>query len=99
MQNNSFNINNDYINIKQSTIITLNEYFQLVTEEGALDIKTTIQCDFADIPEKYQEVVLNILTSKYINKVSFGNNPFSQCKPVVKKKWWEFWRAKFFQLK
>jgi hypothetical protein len=48
-----------------------------------------------NIPEKYHEVALNILTAKYLNKVSFGDNPFSECKPIVKRKWWEFWKSKY----
>jgi hypothetical protein len=68
---------------------------ELLTEEGPIDVKTTIQCDFLDIPEKYHEVVLNMLTVKYLNKVSFGNNPFSECKPIVKRKWWQFWKKEY----
>ena len=37
---------------------------------------------------------MNVLTSKYINKVSYGENPFSQCKPLPKKKWYQFWKPK-----
>lgn len=95
MENNSFNINSDYINIKQATIITLNETFKLITDDGVILIDTTIQSDLANIPEKYHEVALNILTAKYLNKVSFGDNPFSECKPIVKRKWWEFWKSKY----
>jgi hypothetical protein len=93
-----YNLQNDYINIKTSTVVTLNEFFQLKTTDGPIDIKADIKCDFADIPEKYHEVVLNMLTSKYLNRVSFGNNPFSECKPIVKRKWYQFWKSKYFQL-
>ena len=90
-----YSLNADSILVKASTIVTLNEYFELLTEEGPIDVKTTIQCDFLDIPEKYHEVVLNMLTVKYLNKVSFGNNPFSECKPIIKRKWWQFWKKEY----
>jgi hypothetical protein len=90
-----YSLNMDSIVVKASTIVTLNEYFEVLTEDGPIDVKTTIQCDFVDIPEKYHEIVLNMLTVKYLNKVSFGNNPFSECKPIVKRKWWQFWKKEY----
>ena len=39
----------------------------------------------------------NVLSSKYLNKASFGDNPFSECKPIVKRKWWEFWKSKYVE--
>jgi hypothetical protein len=62
------------------------------TEDITLDVKIT--ADFSTIPEKYHEVFLNMLTSKYYGMVSFGNNPFSQCLPPKEKKWWQFWKNK-----
>lgn len=87
-----YNINTDVISIKASTVVTLNEYFELLTAEKAIDLKVEIKADFAEIPEEYHEVFLNMLTSKYINKVSFGHNPFSKCNPPVNKKWYQFWK-------
>lgn len=52
-----------------------------------LDIK--IEADFSTIPEEYREVFLNMMTSRYYGKASFGDNPFSQCVPVKKRKWWQ----------
>jgi hypothetical protein len=54
-----------------------------------LDVK--IIADFSTIPERYHEIFLNIMASKYYNKASFGDNPFSKCLPPKKKKWWQFW--------
>jgi hypothetical protein len=68
----------------------------LLTLEGPIEFKVKITADMADIPEKYHEVALNMITSKYINKVSFGHNPFSQCKPPVKRKWWQFWKRPWY---
>jgi hypothetical protein len=85
------------ISIKTSTIVKLNENFTVYTMEGPVDFNTQITCDFADIPDKYHETCINVLTSKYTNKVSFGRNPFSECKPLVKRKWYQFWKSKYFE--
>jgi hypothetical protein len=89
-----FNLGNDYVNVKASSIVTLQEHFTVYTQEGPIDLKVDIKADFANIPQQYQEVFLNVLTAKYINKVSFGENPFSECKPMLKRKWYQFWRPK-----
>jgi hypothetical protein len=64
--------------------------FNGIEEPIELDVK--IIADFNTIPEKYHEVFLNIMSSKYYNRVSFGDNPFSQCVPPKKKKWYQFWK-------
>jgi hypothetical protein len=92
----NINISSDYIKVKTTTLVETEEYFQLLTLEGPIEFKVKITADMADIPEKYHEVALNMITSKYINKVSFGHNPFSQCKPPVKRKWYQFWKSKYF---
>ena len=85
-----------YVNIKASTVITLFEQFVVDTDDGPQFLNVKISADFDEIPKKYHEVFLNVLTAKYLNKVSFGANPFSECKPVKKKKWWQFWKTKYF---
>ena len=85
-------IGSDSLYVSTSTIVKLNEYLTLITEDGNVDIKVDISADFKDIPLKYHEVILNMLTSKYVNKVSYGHNPFSQCKPPQTKKWYQFWK-------
>lgn len=94
---NEFNLGNDYINVKASSIVKLQEHFTVFTQEGPVELNVEIKADLADVPKKYHEIFLNVLTSKYINKVSYGNNPFSQCKPIIKRKWWEFWKPKFIE--
>jgi hypothetical protein len=89
-----FNLGNDYVSVKASSIVTLHEHFTVFTHEGSVDLKVDIKADFADIPQKYHEVFLNVLTAKYLNKVSYGENPFSQCKPIPKRKWYQFWKSK-----
>ena len=92
----TLNLGNSYINIKTSTTVKLNEEFIVYTDDGPITLKVDINADFIDLPEKYHEIFLNILTAKYMNKVSFGDNNFSQCKPVIKRKWFQFWKSKYF---
>ena len=84
--------NGDFMNIKSSQIVKLTEQFIVYGEEGPVSLNVEISADFADISEKYHEIFFNVLSAKYMNKVSYGDNPFSQCRPMVKRKWWQFWR-------
>ena len=90
-----YNLQADHIKVKASTIVELNECFTLMALEGPIDLNVKISADFDGIDSKYHEVLLNMLTSKYTNQVSFGHNPFSQCLPPKKKKWYQFWKAKY----
>lgn len=96
MEKLDINLGQDTYSVKTSTVVKLNEHFVVHTLEGPVDLRVDIIADFANIPEKYHEVMMNVLTSKYLNKVSFGHNPFSQCKPPKKKKWYQFWLKKQF---
>lgn len=91
-----YNLGNRHINVKSSSIVRLNEEFTVFTQDGPVQLDVEIVADFNQIPEKYREVFLNVLTAKYLNKVSFGDNPFSECKPIVKRKWWQFWKSEYF---
>lgn len=86
----------NYVNVKASTIVSLNEQFLVLGDDGPITMIAEIKVDFAGIPERYREVCLNVLTSKYLNRVNFGDNPFSQCRPVVKRSWWQFWKNPYF---
>jgi hypothetical protein len=86
------NLNADVIYITTSTVVRMNEYFTLMTENGPIDLKVDITADFKDVPIEYHEIMVNMLTSKYINKVSFGHNPFSKCNPPTKRKWYNFFK-------
>ena len=35
---------------------------------------------------------MNMFSAKYLDSVSFGDNPFSKCVPQHKKKWYKFWK-------
>jgi hypothetical protein len=85
-----------FLNVKTTTMVKLNEQLVVETEEGPVLLNVEISADFNTIDKKYHEIFFNVLTSKYLNKVSFGDNPFSECKPVQKRKWYQFWKAKYF---
>ena len=82
------------INVKAAKVVTLHNNLKLITiGDGAVSLDVKIEADFDSIPEKYHEVFLNMLSAKYLDTVSFGDNPFSMCVPPPKKKWWQFWKA------
>ena len=82
------------INVKAAKVVTLHNNLKLITiGDGAISLDVKIEADFDTIPEKYHEVFLNMLSAKYLDTVSFGDNPFSMCVPPPKKKWWQFWKA------
>lgn len=94
MIDNSFNLGTDFINIVTSDTVTMKESFSLSTQDGVHVLEVKISANFENIPSKYHEVFLNMMTSKYLNKVSFSDNPFSECKKEERKKWWKFWSKK-----
>jgi hypothetical protein len=76
-----------------SKLITCYETLTLVTmNDGAIPLEIKIQADFDTIPEKYHEIFLNMISAKYLKTTSFGDNPFSQCLPAPKKRWYQFWK-------
>lgn len=82
------------INVKKASVVSVHNNLKLITpHDGAIALDIKIEADFDTIPEKYHEVFLNMMSAKYLDSVSFGDNPFSQCVPAPKKKWWQFWKA------
>ena len=82
----------DYLNVVNITVVKLNEHFVIYTPDGPIELKVDVSADLGQIPSKYHEIFINVLTAKYMNKVSFSSNPFSQCHEEKKKKWWHFWK-------
>jgi len=81
------------LNFRTAKVVTTHNTLKLITVgEGAIQLDVKIEADFDDIPEKYHEVFLNMLSAKYLDSVSFGDNPFSLCVPTPKKKWYQFWK-------
>lgn len=91
---NEINTGNGFIDIKSAIIVKLNETFIVHTENGQKELIVEITADLNTIEEKYHEVFLNVLSAKYSNRVSFGDNPFSECLNNKKRKWYQFWKNK-----
>ena len=82
------------INVRKASIVSVYNTLKLMTiNDGAITLDIKIEADFDTIPEKYHEVFLNMVSAKYLDSVSFGDNPFSLCQPPPKKKWWQIWKA------
>jgi hypothetical protein len=86
----------DFIDIKTSTVVKLHERLVVQYDNGPIELIVEITADFNTIPQKYHEIFLNVISSKYLGKVSFGDNPFSECRPIQKSKWYQFWKSKYF---
>jgi hypothetical protein len=82
------------INVRTASIVSVHNSLKLITpQDGAIQLDIKIEADFDTIPKKYHEVFLNMISTKYLDSVSFGDNPFSLCQPPPKKKWYQFWKA------
>jgi hypothetical protein len=77
---------------RTSKNVELRELLGLQTKDGMVSLEIKINADFATIPDEYHEVFLNMMTTRYYGKVSFGDNPFSRCLPPKQKKWYQFWK-------
>jgi hypothetical protein len=84
-----------HLNIQTSQLVILNETLTVMEKNTPIELNVKVEADFSTVPEKYHETFFNIMSSRYHNKVSFSNNPFSKCLPQSDKKWWEFWKAKY----
>jgi hypothetical protein len=82
-----------HLNIQSTQYVETYNSLKLITiEDGAIELNVEVKADFSKIPEKYHEVFLNMFSSKYVGTASFGDNPFSECKPAPKKKWYQIWK-------
>jgi hypothetical protein len=82
------------LNFQTTKLITTHNTLKLITlSNGTINLDVKIEADFDTVPEQYHEVFLNMMSAKYLDTVSFGDNPFSQCIPPPKKRWWQFWKT------
>lgn len=85
--------NGSNLTIQTSKNVELRETLSLMVENGKfIDLDVKIIANFENIPEQYHEVFINMMTTKYYGRVSFGDNPFSKCTPPTRKKWYQFWK-------
>jgi hypothetical protein len=91
--NNEIYLGGGHLNIQSASYVQTYNSLQLITpDDGSIELNVEIKADFSKVPEKYHEVFLNMFSSRYVGAVSFGDNPFSICKPAPKKKWYQFWK-------
>lgn len=81
-----------HLNIQTSHLVTLLDTLTVMDENTTLELNIKIEADFNTIPKKYHEIFFNVMSSRYYGKVSFSNNPFSECPPPPKKRWWQIWK-------
>jgi hypothetical protein len=88
------------IEMKSSRMVTAYQVLYLTTPtDGTITLNVKIEADFDTVPEEYHEVFMNMMSVKYLNRVSFGDNPFSQCLPAPKHKWYQFWKKLEYKTK
>ena len=75
-----------------SKLFTIKNIICVKDNAEFIDLNVKIEVDLSETDEKYHEIFVNMLTSKYLDVASFGDNPFSLCKPMNKKHWWQFWK-------
>lgn len=95
--NSDINFGNiEFVSVQSNLIVEIENKFLLYTvDDGAIELKVKIVSDLESVPEKYREVFMNMLTTKFLNKVNFTDNPFSICREEKKKSWWETLKSKF----
>jgi hypothetical protein len=87
------------ISMKSAKIVSTYQTLYLTTpKDGTISMNVKIEADFDTIPLEYQEVFMNMVSVKYLNRVSFGDNPFSQCLPAPKRRWWQIWKPKTIEI-
>ena len=92
MQEINLGSGNNLMTTTSKLVTTHNTLRLIIPSDGTIEVDVKIEADFDTIPEKYHEVFFNILCAKYVDRVSFGNNPFSLCVPLPKKRWYQFWK-------
>ena len=81
-----------HLNVQTAQLVTLLDTLTVIDRNIALELNIKIEADFNTIPEKYHEIFFNVMSSRYYGKTSFSNNPFSECVPPPRKRWWQIWK-------
>jgi hypothetical protein len=85
-----------HLNIQTSRNVSLYETLTLINgEKDPIELDIKIEADFDTIPKEYHEIFFNMMASRYYNKASFEDNPFSMCLPKPKRKWYQFWKLRY----
>lgn len=63
--------------IKTTKVLTMKDEFTIICDNEPIVLEVEISADFEKVPEKYREMFLNMMTSKYMNVVTLDNNIYS----------------------
>lgn len=80
-------------NFKSSSLVEMKEEFSILTDEGEITLDVSITADFEEIPEEYREIFINMMTTKYMNRVVLSDNLFSKYKKSPKRTWFQKFKA------
>jgi hypothetical protein len=84
-----FEFGNNHLTMRPTCIVKVKETFTIYTSNGEINLDVDVTADLVQIPEEYREVFLNMLTTKYLNKVTFTQNIFSKPAPPKKLSLWK----------
>lgn len=82
-------IGHDYFHIQSSCVVKLREIFTIHTKNGSIDLDVDITADMIKIPEEYREIFMNMLTAKYLNRVSACDSNVFKNKNEKELPWWK----------
>ena len=77
-----------YLLMQPTCVVKLKELFTIYTDTGEINLEVDVTADMVQIPEEYRGVFLNMITTKYLNKVTFTDNIFSKPQQMKKLSWW-----------
>ena len=82
-------LGNTNINLETSCVVKLKEEFTIYTKDGEITLEVDVMADLIKIPEEYREIFINMLTTKYLNRVTFIDNIFTKHNSYVELTWWQ----------
>jgi hypothetical protein len=91
MSHNHYIGNGNNITLHTTKMVQVSNTLTLKDADVWVELDVNISADLSTIPEKYHEVFSNMITSRYLGRVSYSDNPFSQCH-MPPKKWYQFWK-------
>jgi hypothetical protein len=88
--------NGQHMTMKTSYIVTMNDHLILMVGGGKqLELPVEIKADFEKIPPEWHHTMIQMMSVRYGGSVNCYSDtkPFTP-KPTVKRKWWQFWKAR-----
>ena len=88
--------NGQHMTLKTSYIVTMNDHLVLIIDGGKqIELTVNISGDFEKIPPEWHHTMIQMMSSRYGGLINCHSNvePFKP-KPTLKRRWWQFWKAK-----